>query len=77
MPSNVKMNLNQHGSDKYTILHAACEVGNEEIVSYILYKLKLDPNIKSLDGNEYVPLELACLNGQPRIVNILLKSKRT
>ena len=55
------------------MLHAACEVGNEEIVGYLLVKVRLDPNLKSMEENSYSPLEIACLNGHPKAVNMLLR----
>jgi len=53
----------------------ACSVGNESIVNYLVFKKHVDPNAKGQD--DWAPLEIACWNGQPRIVDMLLKDKRT
>jgi ankyrin repeat protein len=44
-------------------------------VNYLIFKKHVDPNIKGM--NDWVPLEIACWNGHPRIVDMLLKDKRT
>ena len=64
------------GSDKIAPIHAACSVGNESVLNYLLFKKFVDPNVRA-QTNEWVPLELACWHGHPRVVNILLKDKRT
>lgn len=53
----------------------ACSVGNESIVNYLVVKKQVDPNVKGKD--DCLPLEIASWNGHPRIVDLLLKDKRT
>jgi len=76
MPQDVKVNLNMFGSDGFAPIHAACSVGNIEIVNYLIFKKKADPNLRALD-DQWAPLEIACWSGHPRIVDILLKDSRT
>lgn len=64
------------GNDGFAPVHVACSVGNEGVLNYLLFKKMVDPNIQA-NTQEWVPLEIACWNGHPRLVNILLKDKRT
>ena len=63
------------GKDQNNPLHVACAVGNEIVVNYLIYKKHVEPNTKAI--NDWAPLEIACWNGYPRIVDMLLKDKRT
>lgn len=76
MPKDIIIDLNMFGSDGFAPIHAACSVGNIELVNYLVFKKKCDPNLRALD-DQWAPLEIACWNGHPRIVDILLKDKRT
>ena len=42
---------------------------------YLVFKKHLDPNVEGKDG--WRPLEMACWFDKPRIVDMLLKDKRT
>ena len=75
LPQDIVVDLNVLGDDNFSPLHVACSVGNEGMVSYLVYKKHADPNIQG--RQEWVPLEIACWNGHPRIVDMLLKDKRT
>jgi|TARA_B110000285_G_C15133317_1_gene625124 hypothetical protein len=45
------------------------------MVQYLLFKKHVDPNVEG--KSRWRPLEYACWNGHPRIVDMLLKDKRT
>jgi ankyrin repeat protein len=75
-PNDVQIDLNMVGSDKFAPIHTACSVGNIEIVNFLVFKKKIDPNVKSLE-DDWTPLEIACWNAHPRIVDLLLKDQRT
>jgi ankyrin repeat protein len=45
------------------------------MVNYLLFKKHVDPNVEG--KSQWRPLEYACWNGHPRIVDMLLKDKRT
>lgn len=64
------------GSDNFSPIHAACSVGNIEIVNYLIFKKKCDPNLKS-KTDQWTPLEISCWNAHPRITDLLLKDHRT
>lgn len=64
------------GSDNFAPIHAACSVGNIEIVNFLIFKKKCDPNLKAM-ADDWVPLEIACWRAHPRIVDMLLKDART
>lgn len=76
LPQDIVIDLNLVGTDKIAPIHAACSVGNESVLNYLLFKKFVDPNVRA-QTSEWVPLELACWHGHPRVVNILLKDKRT
>lgn len=76
MPGDIKVDLNMMGSDDFAPIHAACSVGNIEIVNFLVFKKKCDPNLKSLT-DEWTPLEISSWNAHPRIVDLLLKDTRT
>ena len=76
MSHDIEVDLNKIGSDGYAPLHDACSVGNESDANYLLFKKKVHTNLKAkiLD---WLPLEIACWSGYPRIVNMLIKDKHT
>jgi len=76
MPQDIHVDLNMVGNDGFAPIHVACSVGNEGVLNYLLFKKMVDPNIQA-KNQEWVPLEISCWNGHPRLVNILLKDKRT
>jgi len=76
MPQDIQLDLNLCGNDKFAPIHTACSVGNEGVLNYLLFKKHVDPNNKA-KISDWVPLEIACWYGHPRIVNMLLKDKRT
>jgi hypothetical protein len=46
LPQDIIIDLNVLGEDNFSPLHVACSVGNEGIVSYLIYKKHADPNIQ-------------------------------
>merc|ERR1712137_1190549 len=77
MPPAVDINMRVvNGSSQYTPLCAACEGGNEEIVTTLLSYRDTDVNKHNLHPFE-TPLSLACTKNNLEIIRILISRKQT
>ncbi len=64
--------INGQNSEGWTPLHLACDIGNLEVVEWLLDR-KADPNIPNFDGK--TPLAKAAEFGDLQIVKLLVEHK--
>lgn len=67
--------INNKSTEGWTCLHAGCQYGNLELVTFFINDLKADPNILSDDG--WGALHIASHLGFYEIVDVLLKHPST
>jgi hypothetical protein len=67
-----KFKYNLHLENGKTLLYSACQEGRLDLVSYFVIERKLDPFVKSREGES--PLGVSCRWSYTQIVTLLLKN---